>query len=746
MRKKHLILFLLFLSSFTYAQDMQPITVYKKTLKFRKSIDMTFGFAKGDIVILNYKEIDDKNMRNISIYTYDKTKIIYESVNKPTNGVVQYEMQNNDVLYFYFEAPELLNRELSIEIQRIPASKETVAFNTGITEKTITNDIEMKYEKKTQKKVEKKVVEHKTKMFEKYVIQDVPIYDKSFQLKSIITGSSSNEEITIKLPKPPTSDSKLYYVSYYFNSVIGGSKHWKIVKTAVPLTVSVVSSFLLTPAGGAAAGASTAVMLDAMGPHPGGEPTTMMLVSPEDFRALNAAKGDKNKAFKVLNEGKGTSFAAMMTNIYAIQRFDQSYKKIYLQNLDVLKAKNIKANVSASYYAPIYVPVTVKEKIFTPIFESKTVSENFKISTTKTVPVGITANSQGEKYVKVEYPDTIWSVETVYSSHTDKVSLTPRLSRMKSQVTKKSEIVYSQAFAAPASDDFAVKIRLPKPVNDYYQTKKYTKLKFTLTVGDATYQAFKGQVSNIIESGISYGIGKGTGKIAGKMGKTKAPGDESMNTVESILDAKEKYDMANEVIESSKDVKDIYETGDKKKEDKEEEEAFFMKNGSPASTVLKKAGVDGDDIKEVIPESLLKLDIPSISDISDKAADVVTPKIKDKIILTVFPAGQANNILIKKETGFLVDSIDIKGNADFNFIIDNPRSSYDPKNFLSMYIFGTLMVEAEYEQVNYKDMITFDEVREPTAKSKEPKQTYKVVTRTKYIPKSEMKPWYKVIN
>lgn len=743
MRRLLLIIGLTVLCLNGYGQELAPITVFEGERKFNETISFKYGFAKGDLVILTYKSHKDRAIKEVKITSGDGIKQIYASTESPSTGSYQYKMLEDDVLVFTFEGRDVWNRTFQIKIQRIPASEATIHFNTGVTTRNKTQDMPFKYLHFEQTDVKEEIIEHKVNMFEKYIMQEDVIWEDDFQLKGLLglDLKNSTKQQHIELPEPPTPEAKFYRMSYYLNSAIGGSQHWSVAKTAVPLTASIASSFLLTPAGGAAVGGATTMAMDAMGPQDNGEPTTVIFSPGKEMDRVNSIS-DKDARMNYLNLATTESFGASMTSLYTIKPIRNKHEYLLLMNLDGAKAKNVKTNVTATYYAPLYKPAIVKEKIFTPIVESEERVDTFKYSTEKEVPIGLTANANGDMYELVEYPDTTWTVKMIDQSASEKVSLVPRMKRIKSQVTTKSEMVYNQSFAAVPGNNFAAKIHLPDPINDGYQTMKYKKLKFTLTVNDATYEALKNQISNVAEAGLSYGIGKGTGKLTSKMGSSKPPGDESMNMVEKIVDAQEKYETTTEVIETSKDVKDVYNDD---YEEEEEQEAFFIENGGKANTVLNKVGVNAD-VTEYIPDAMLKLKIPSVADISDKAADAITPKIKDKVTLKVSASKNPGNFLINKHAGFLVDSLDLTDDLNFSFLIENPRQATDLRNLLSLYLYGNLMVEVEYELINYKDMIVYEEIREPVAAGAMPEQEYKVVTRRKYVPKNEVEPWHKIVS
>lgn len=744
MNKTIIVILLMLFSSVIFAQDPEPITVFKKHFKFRAGLTLKYGFVKGDIIILNYKVLDEKGIKEVKVRTLSGDKLLYHSEGKVMGTVYQYEMLKDDILYFFFRAPRLKNREVNIEIQRIPVSKATANIDMKYTTKTITDEYEMDYVTYEKTKTEKTVVDHKFKMFDKYVMQDIPVLTEEFQLKAIVDYNNSKRDFRYRLPNPPTNDSELYKVSYSFTSVIGGEKHWNIVKTALPVTVGLATSFLLTPAGGAAVGCTVDMALESFGPREGGEPTLVFVAPQSEMNVLNKVT-DRDQLFKIINNGSGDTYGAVMTGFFASERLDGNGESLYFQNIDILKAKNLKINVSATYYAPLFKPVIAKEHIYTPIFKENKAKEKIKISREVKVPYGVTQSATGESYVLVEYPDTMWSLNYKYVPiQEDIVKVVPRMSRMKSQVTQMSEIIYSQSFSAVSGQPLAAKIRLPKPINDEYQTMKYKKLKYTLVVSEETYKAFKKQMSIVIKSGLTYGIGKGTGKIASKAGKAKPAGDESMNTVEKILDVKDQYEQTTEIIETAETVDHIAKTGKEKEE--EPEEAFFVKNGKSANTVLHKVGATDADVTEYIPEAMMKLKIPSVSDISDGIADKITPHIKDQIYFKITAADQTQKVYYDNTVSYLSGEIPLKDNFNFNFLIKNPRSKFDWKNFVSNYIHGSLIIELEYELTNYKDMLIFDEVRSTVDKGYTlPVQEYKVVKRKKYVPKSEVKSWYKVI-
>ncbi len=88
-----------------HAQAQEPISVHKELHKFRKIEQVKLGFAKGDLVVFKYKEIDGKSLKHIQVHTGDSLKVLYVSADKPTQGVFQYEMPDDDVLVFPFKHP-----------------------------------------------------------------------------------------------------------------------------------------------------------------------------------------------------------------------------------------------------------------------------------------------------------------------------------------------------------------------------------------------------------------------------------------------------------------------------------------------------------------------------------------------------------------------------------------------------------------------------------------------------------------
>lgn len=749
-RIKILIVLFTVLPIFAIAQNTKPVTVYQKQAQIRAGDNLTLylGFAAGDLITLKFKVVDDKNIREVGVCTIDSTKMLFEIRNKTNKGVWQYQTETDEALQFNFKGLDLAKSVVDIEITRTPATPATIAFDTRVFSKTITEEFDITYEDRKQTSIKTQIISHKAKLFDSYAMQEVSLVNKSGQLKgvaAILAGAETDMKVKVGKPVPPVPDAKLKYVGYYANSAIGGSKHWAVAKTAIPFAAGFVSSFFVTPAGGAAIGAGTTMMMDAMGPRPDGEPTLMFVASNNDLNKFNAAGSDPNQGLKVVNEGSGNSYIAVMTSLYQALDYDENGQNIVLSNFDPIKAKNYRLDVKAMYYAPIYVPVTINEKKFIPVYENTKVTKKFKQSNIIWAPAGINRSQAGEAYVTVEYIDTVWAVTNQFNKNTEIVSLVPRIKRVKSQVTTKSEMIYNQSFAAMPTYSTSAKIRLPKPVNDYYQEIEYKQIKYTLTVGDASYNELKKHISTVIETGITYGISKGTGKLVKKVGGKKIPGDESASVVEKLYDAQQKYKDSKEVIETTKKVHDIYKNGEKEEEE-ENEEGFVMKNGKTTNIVLKKVTGKDHDVTQYIPEEILNIKMPSVTDIADGAAGLVTPKIKDKINFKITVADGSEKIIAQKTTGFLIDSINVSnGIYNYNFNIDNPREVYDLKNMLSVYIFGSLMVEVEFEQTNYKDMVYYEEYRTPVPDSMQPVQTYTLQKRLAVIPKSEIKPWHKVV-
>jgi hypothetical protein len=109
------------------------ITVVEQTIRVEamKTEEVYFGFAAGDQLVFNFFEKSKKDLKEVEIleYPYHSRFAVLET-GKVENKTLQ--VARTGVFRFRFYNGAKTVRECKISIQRIPASKETIAFNTNV--------------------------------------------------------------------------------------------------------------------------------------------------------------------------------------------------------------------------------------------------------------------------------------------------------------------------------------------------------------------------------------------------------------------------------------------------------------------------------------------------------------------------------------------------------------------------------------------------------------------------------------
>ncbi len=126
----------LFFSSTTFGQTY--VDVVENTLKVSAVSEEVFyyGFAEGDQLIFNFKEVNGKKLKKIEIIElpssskfmdYKTTKIEDKTINISKTGIYKFRLYNSS----------LGGRICKFKIQRMPASEATRKFNTNVYKKTL---------------------------------------------------------------------------------------------------------------------------------------------------------------------------------------------------------------------------------------------------------------------------------------------------------------------------------------------------------------------------------------------------------------------------------------------------------------------------------------------------------------------------------------------------------------------------------------------------------------------------------
>ncbi len=134
---KHVLVFFTITLNY-FANSQTPIEIYQSTIKISAVSEeiMYFGFSEGDKVILNFEEINGKELKEIEIQEYPGiSKFMDFKTTNITNKTFQ--VPRTGIYTFRFSNGAIAGRICSIRIERVPKDESTANFNTNVYWKTV---------------------------------------------------------------------------------------------------------------------------------------------------------------------------------------------------------------------------------------------------------------------------------------------------------------------------------------------------------------------------------------------------------------------------------------------------------------------------------------------------------------------------------------------------------------------------------------------------------------------------------
>lgn len=281
--------------------SQQPIDVTDQTIKIggTKSEEIYLGFAAGDKIIFSFREINGKELKEIEIIEYpDNSKYSDFKTSKIENKTLSVSKQS--VYIFRFKNSALAGRICRIHIQRIPASDETINFNTSVSWitkqdtvwRTYTKDVVIGYDTVYVQKTKKELV--KTEQKEEL------LFDKPQRVHSVTNSNGNKTSLFFTLPQntsTPDKTTKVIAWAYWVGVGKEGTTAWASNTEAVKKLAVKTAAYFTSPLGALAVG----VIAELMTPKQG-----------EDV--YYAVTDDQNRNFflsgyqyRVYDEGKGVA-------------------------------------------------------------------------------------------------------------------------------------------------------------------------------------------------------------------------------------------------------------------------------------------------------------------------------------------------------------------------------------------------------------------------------------------------------
>lgn len=226
MHKFKVILLLVVLPFFLFSQTI--IDVAENTMKVPPSGEEIFyyGFAEGDQILLNFQEVNGKELKEFEISLLNGNPIFMDfKVSKISNktltiqqtGIYKFRLTNSNIL---------AGRVCKIDIKRIPESEATKKFNTTVFSRTI-------YDTAHYVQAEKFLVKSDT------VINEIE--NKTIKINSFFNGSGNRQTVNFTIP-----DNAISW-SYYVGVDQAGQKAYddaskQLINSSTPMLTKIVGA------------------------------------------------------------------------------------------------------------------------------------------------------------------------------------------------------------------------------------------------------------------------------------------------------------------------------------------------------------------------------------------------------------------------------------------------------------------------------------------------------------------------
>ncbi len=227
MKFQLVIIAMLFASLSTPAQTLTAVDVADITLRIAAKGEETlhFGFAEGDVMVFNFKEMDGNELKEIEISAvsesaafkdYATTLIVNKELKVLKKGIYKFRFYNSALLK---------GRVCAIKIQRIPKNRDLIDFNTGI---KWVEKMDTTYELKTEITTNSPEKQMTRKRLTRVDTNIVSIIDRTERVASMSKlGSSNAQYISFKLPQNQyMSDNnfqQMSVISWAYSIAVGGT-------------------------------------------------------------------------------------------------------------------------------------------------------------------------------------------------------------------------------------------------------------------------------------------------------------------------------------------------------------------------------------------------------------------------------------------------------------------------------------------------------------------------------------------
>jgi hypothetical protein len=261
----YLVAIILFVAKTTKGQ--QVIDVTEQTIKVGglKEEEIYLGFAKGDKIIFNFQEVNNKELKAVEIIEYPSSSKFSDfkssSIQNKTLSV-----SKQGVYIFRIKNTNVIGRICKIKIQRVPASNETVDFNTNVewitkqdtTWSTYPRDILVGYDTVYTPKTRRELLKSEQR--------EELISDKTQRVHSQTHGNKTAIFFTLPLNQTSTYETR-QVISWAYWIGVGNEANlaWKSNAQTISNLAKGAATHFTTPLGALAIGAVTDLMIPKMG-------------------------------------------------------------------------------------------------------------------------------------------------------------------------------------------------------------------------------------------------------------------------------------------------------------------------------------------------------------------------------------------------------------------------------------------------------------------------------------------------
>ncbi|WP_300486630.1 hypothetical protein [Flavobacterium sp.] len=346
-----------------FAQKNSTVAEIAIQVKPGTTEELVYGFAEGDQILLTFEEENGKKLNEVSVSEFpDILKFKAMDVKKVKKQAIV--VNHKGVYKFLFKNTDKEPKQLSVLIQRIPATEENRNFNTTVkwvteqdtTWNSFTKEVVVGYDTLYVRKTRKVVTFEKK--YEEMVV------DKSQRVSAKTSLDPSQSGIFFALPgNTITADETKKVVAWAYWVGVGkeSNDYWQQNRKVIVGAVQGATTIFTSPLGGLAAGAVTNLALPSIG-----EDVEYALVNEENKKLYLQGKPIKSYDF-----GKGIATSKRFTELGMLQ--GKFY--VMLKNDNYVQPIDVNVKVSAIIEHKKFKEETYMDKQISPKYEKKILSE-----------------------------------------------------------------------------------------------------------------------------------------------------------------------------------------------------------------------------------------------------------------------------------------------------------------------------------------------------------------------------------